>query len=351
MISVMHAFLSQVGVFLNSFIKTGSLMNNPARPTTSGGVFSQCSDYVVSTGSHSKVFEKVADSWVEWAPGSIGGFFPSLTRYAASLDGLSVIFFAVEPDYNQKVLLYKRANTGVSFSTSTTTLLSLPTASFGAWYSLRINSTGTSIVAGNPYYGVSSGEARGRIATFIWDGSSWVLSTFDGNPGSYFGGRVSMSPNGTRLSVQRSYESGVNDVRLFVYSGFPSVPWEEVSTVSSTGTTTVSWSSETSFAVANPTNIRIYGKQVASNDWRLDYTIATSSLGLANSFSDSAWVPGPPEFIGLSGPAFLEIVKLAGNDTHKMGTEQIANGCLSYTGRTVFRAAQASSPGFYIYER
>ena len=357
MIAALLVFLSQVGVFLQSFFVAGEFFN-PARPYNSMEPFSQCSDFVFVGGNVSnKVFEKVGGTWVEWSPGTVSGFYPNEQRYAASLDGLAVAFLSTDGNANKKVLLYKRASTDVSFSTSTTTVLSLPSLNYGVWQSLRMNDTCTRIVVGDPYAGVTAGEARGRIATFIWDGATWVVSSLDGAPGSHFGGRLSLSPGGTRLAVQQ-FLGSVGDVRVFVYSGFPSAPWEEVTPIPSSGKTLVSWLTDISFVVANDTNIRIYGRQVASNDWVLSHTVSNSSLGLVNVFDDAGpntaeWVPGPPQFIGLSGPTYLELIRLDGANTHKMGVEQIRMGCLSYTGRTVFRAAQygLAAGGLYIYER
>lgn len=204
----------------------------------------------------------------------------SFAHAAVSADGLTV---AGITGFNQ-VSVYRRASLAVSFVGSAQVLLNMPVSATdgsipAALSRITLSADGNRIVATS----MKAVPGRQYVCTALWNGSSWVLSTFNNeNPDNYTQDlHVSLSPGGDRLIQIRS------DGRVFSYkySGFPTIPWEDVGNVGflSTSATSSVWLSETAWAVMDNTTLKIYTRPVADNQLSLTSTYTKTDLGVPSA--------------------------------------------------------------------
>jgi hypothetical protein len=204
----------------------------------------------------------------------------SFAHAAVSADGLTVVAITGP----SQVYVRKRASLAVSFNSSSPVYLSMPASSTDGSLTanlsrITVSDDGTKVVA----TAMKAVPGMQYVCSAIWNGSSWVLSTFStSNPDNY--GQdlyVSLSPGGTRLIQVRS------DGRCFSfkYSGFPTIPWEDVGNTGflPLGTITGAWRSESSWVAMSGTTMRVFDRPVASSALELSATFTKTDLGLPSA--------------------------------------------------------------------
>lgn len=204
----------------------------------------------------------------------------SFTNASVSADGLTVVAITG----TNQICVRNRSSMEVSFNSATPVYLNMPVSSTDGTYSpnlsritvsadgKRIVATAMKAVPGNQY-----------ISTALWNGSSWVLSTFSqSNPNNYGQDlHVSISPGGDRLIQVRSDGS----VFSYKYSGFPSIPWENVGNIGPLSTINLSgvWRSETSWASMEGTTLKIYTRPGTSSQISLSASFTKEGLGVPSA--------------------------------------------------------------------
>lgn len=223
------------------------------------------------------IFEKVAGVWGLVALPTSSGV-PNTAQAAASANGLTLV--CTDAATNKNALIFTRASTDVSFSTATVTSISLPgTATVNG---VSVSADGARIVFGKPFDtgGGPSGQ-HGRVITLVFT-SSWQVSSFVGLANQQLGDNVWLSPNGTRLLARANVDDSAN---VYVYSGFPTLPWEETNT-GIANMRWVHWFSDTDCAIASSASggsVGYWSRNPSSTELVFRWSSTLATLGFADA--------------------------------------------------------------------
>ena len=234
-----------------------------------GGPSAPASNRLVSSHGYfagNLLIERVAGTWQSSGLSGLG---------AISDDGLTAAFGAYNATLGGHVLVYRRPSTSVSFSTVSPVTLDMPDSTPDGYSVLTPNRIALS-GNGNKVVITCNHADRFVVATGVFT-SSWTLQTFSVVPGTgFFVTGVTLSPTGTRLAIW--YNTSL--LNLY-YTGIPSLPWEDVGTLSSNSHKSSAWVSDSCLVAATSSNeITVYNRPVASSSMALSATLTRTDLGI-----------------------------------------------------------------------